>query len=232
MATDFSRARKHFAPLFLLAESDGGFISFHAENMQQISPLSKHTLGWPGPASKVMFCFIALFDYACTDEGTNYADLYWITRAPLPDFARSCVSGKCSPRSCDYFHSPERDGIMRGESRWGTCTEYGVNALQRDMHVEALVAQITYFSHLRRRNNMSSRHVVHCLVICQVLTSECCSQVRTSKRRRTYDACHSPANRRIERGEGEEEAPARSPALYAELMHLGAYFQKSAPKSY
>ena len=36
---------------------------------------------------------------------------------------------------------------------------------------------------------------------------------------RIYDACHSPANRRIERGEKEEEeALARSPALYAELM--------------
>ena len=36
---------------------------------------------------------------------------------------------------------------------------------------------------------------------------------------RIYDACHSPANRRIERGEEEEEeALARSPALNAELM--------------
>ena len=41
-------------------------------------------------------------------------------------------------------------------------------------------------------------------------------------RLRIYDARHSPANRRIERGEeeedSEEEALARSPALYAELI--------------
>ena len=85
----------------------------------------------------------------------------------------SCVSGKCSPRSCDYFHSLERDGIMRGESRWGTCCAQERPLMEsmhykgsRDMHVEALVAQITHFSHMSWRNN--NGHIALANVRCSV----------------------------------------------------------------